>query len=108
MARAELFDDWTKTEKQLFAANTALITLDYATTYNLLYQQENFREINPLLGEHPSKEKLVLFALSKIALSYVLVDRLNHDKRKKLLITFTAINLIGPVNNFTLGARIQF
>lgn len=108
-AKAELFDGWTDSEKKLFAVNTAFVTLDYATTYNLLYVQGGFKELNPLLGQQPSKEKLLLFTLSRIALTYVIVDHIsNHDERKKWLLTFTAISLIGPAHNLTVGAQLKF
>ena len=108
LARAELFEDWTSKEKTWFAVGTAVTVLDYATTYDLLYKQQGFEERNPLYGSHPSKDKLLGLTVGTLILDYVVADHFNHDQRIKWLIGFTAIKSYGPVNNFSIGARISF
>lgn len=59
---------WTKGEMALGAAALTATGLDWAQTRNLSRNPDKFRERNPLLGGHPSTQKVDLFVASSITL----------------------------------------
>lgn len=102
-----MFEDWTEFEKQLFAVNTTLVALDYATTYDLIHKREGFIEANPLLGKDPSKDKLVAFFLSKIIISYIVAEY-NPKYRRNWLIFITSSSTVPVAHNISIGAQLRF
>ena len=108
VAKAELFEDWTSKEKTWFAVGTVVTVLDYSTTYDLLYNQQGFEEINPLYGSHPSKDKLLGLTIGTLVMNYIIADHFNHNQRIKWLVAFTAAKSLGPINNFSIGAQLRF
>ena len=51
---------WTQGEKVLLAASILAAGADAYTTCNALDNPDNY-EVNPMLGEHPSREQVVIY-----------------------------------------------
>ena len=53
---------WTKADKTLLVASMVASYADYHTTTRIL--DNGGHECNPLMGEHPAREKLAVFFIS--------------------------------------------
>lgn len=62
------------------AISSALILADTLTTYQGL-KQDNVRERNPLLGDHPSTGKQALFAALKLSVNWAVLTHADKPTR---------------------------
>jgi len=66
-------DEWSTADKQREFVYMALHLMDWAQTRNIARNSDKWREINPILGEHPSEDKVdayfAVMALAHIAIS---------------------------------------
>jgi len=110
-AQAEPFDGWTDEEKTWFVASEVAQVIDYQTTRNFLYQQpasKGYYEANPIIGPHPSPNRLAAFEVGTLIGSYFFADWLDHDKRLNWLKWHTTIEFIVIGHNLSIGAEIKF
>ena len=69
------WQDWDKKTQDSFARTTNWIMLDWHSTDMLAADGWNgFRELNPVLGEAPSREELGVYMLGRIGLNYWIHD----------------------------------
>ena len=69
------WDDWDQSTRDSFARTTNWIVLDWHSTDRFAADNWNgFREINPILGEAPSREQVGLYMLGRIGLNYWIHD----------------------------------
>jgi len=70
---------WTAEDTYLQGAVVSALLIDMAQTLYIADNPNKYSELNPLLGKHPSKEKVVGYFMGAIvlhtALSYALQDR---------------------------------
>ena len=76
-ARTEASDHhWTRTDTALEVSYIALETMDLLTTSVVAAQPSKYREVNPLLGAHPSHLEIDAFfaatTLAHVGISYLL------------------------------------
>ena len=99
---------WTKNDTYRHTALTALIAVDYAQTMKIAREPENFKENNPILGEHPSEQEVTLYFASAYALTTATAMLLPPEYRK----WFQYIVIGGQVgvvaNNFHVGLGFGF
>ena len=107
-AKAEPFAGWTDNEKLLYGAASLALLADYKSTSSVLYPNQGYRELNPFLGEQPSKDKLTLWFIGWITAHYFIADSLNHEDRKQWLITITIVETAAASHNVSIGAKIRF
>jgi hypothetical protein len=110
-SHSEPFESWTTEEKSWFAASTVAQIVDYQTTRNFLYQQpasKGYYEANPIIGPHPSPNRLAAFEIGTLIGSYLLADWLPHDYRLLYLQAHTIVEIAVVGHNLSVGARIQF
>ncbi len=100
--------EWTQEERAWGATLAAVTLADWATTRNLSRRyNEGYYERNPVLGRHPSTDRVDLhFALGG-AITYFVADSLDQY-RKPFLMGFTAIELIMVNNNLNIGLKMRF
>ena len=80
---------WTSTEKTMMFASFGAAYADYQTTHDLL--NRNGHENNPIMGKHPSDEKLVTYMLTSQIIATVLAHYF-PKYRKALLGGKTILN----------------
>ncbi len=77
-------DSWDTTDKALLVGCAALWYMDYQQTLQIV-EDENRYELNPFLGENPSKDRVNMHFAGSFALNYFIADKLNSKNRKKYL-----------------------
>jgi len=100
--------EWTTEEKVWGATTGALLLGDWATTHNMTHRyNENYHETNPLLGRHPTANRVNLYFLTVAPIVFLAADHFG-DYRKEILQATSVIELIMVGNNLRLGLRFQF
>lgn len=98
---------WTKTEKAKEAAWLILHAVDYKQTQYAM-EEGGFKELNPLLGEHPSEGRLNTFALLGAVLHFVTTHYIEKEYRAiwQNITIGTKAAVVGW--NFHVGAKVEF
>ena len=82
------YSDWSEKEQQQYRLFVSLQTIDTAQTLRMVNCQEdpmcNLYERNPILGSHPSAEKVVAFKLLSNIVLYKLLDSPRTDRSRAL------------------------
>ena len=101
-------DEWTKSNTKLEATYFMLHIIDWRQTRYIAKNPDNFYEINPILGEHPSVEEVDRFAalsmLGHVTISYLLPKKW----RKYWQVGTTVIKLSLIINSEIVGIKIDF
>lgn len=84
----------------------ALYAADWWQTIQIAKNPERYGERNPVLGEHPSVEKVNLyFAASALATKYI-VSNVFDEKHQRLAWTILILNRANVVSiNYSLGIK---
>lgn len=98
---------WTKAEITKETAWLVLHTVDYSQTRYAMDRPDEFKELNPLLGDHPSKGRLNTFALLGAILHPVGTHYLEEYRAVWQNITL-GMKVVVIGNNFYVGAKIRF
>ena len=82
------YSDWSEKEQQRYKLFVSLQMIDTAQTLRMIQCQKydycNLREANPLLGSHPSVEKVIVFKLIGNVVLYKLLDNPRADRIRAL------------------------
>ena len=108
IAQAEPFDAWTDTEKVLLVTSELALLADYKSTSSVLYPNQGYEEMNPILGKQPGRDRLTAYFLAYMIGNYFIADYLGHDSRVRWLLTLTVVESIAAGHNVSIGARINF
>jgi len=102
-------DEWTKTEIGLQTLSTGLQIIDWGTTLDAVDREdEGYRELNPLIGRHPSRGTVNTYFTISIVSNILLSHFLSNDGRKwwlsgRIIISGYLIN-----NNYGIGLTVNF
>lgn len=81
-------EHWTEKERKLYHSYIALTTIDTIQTMKMIDCQKqaecNLVEINPILGERPTKSKLIATKIIGNVIIYRMLDRDDVDREKAL------------------------
>ena len=77
--------DWTEKEQDLFKDFIALHLIDIHITYKTINNFDAVIESNPLLGNNPSPESLILHKAITTAGLYYILDKDSHRARQRSL-----------------------
>jgi hypothetical protein len=100
--------EWATEEKLWGATAGALLAADWATTRNMTHRyNEGYYERNPLLGSHPTANRVNLYFLTVAPAIFFAADYFG-DYRKEILQAVSAVELIVVGNNLRLGLHFQF
>ena len=111
------FDKMTKQDIALEATWLTLHTLDYGQTLNIAKEPNKYYEINPILGRHPSEEKVHAYMLTGMIvhpiITYMLpreVDVMGFKVPARTIWQAVSIGTSGAlvINNFNIGLRVSF
>jgi len=101
-------DKWTKTELGLQALSTSLQIIDWGQTLDIAEKPDRYREINPLIGEHPSRGRVnTYFAVS--VLSNIFIAHLLPSLWRRVWLG-SRIMISGYLvnGNYGIGLRVNF
>ena len=101
------FDTWSPTDKGLFVANTVVTVIDWGQTRYISKHPEQYREMNPWLGPHPSTQNVDLFFVASLVGTYYLADRF-PTARGPILLGLTIGRGMVVKNNIDLGVKMGF
>ena len=106
------FEDWDKTEQRLWKSYVALNVVDTFQTFNLIDKQKDPSyniaiESNPILGNYPTKEAVVVLKLGINYMAFKVLDD-NPRIRTAALSIMNGIYIKTVQNNHELGLRISF
>ena len=107
-SHAEPFEGWTDKEKILFGTASLALIADYKSTASVLYPDQGYRELNPILGPHPSRAKLSAYFITYLIGNYFIADYLGHANRERWLLTLTIVETAAAAHNVSIGATIRF
>ena len=107
-ASAEPFGGWTNKEKLLYGTTTLAMLADYKSTASVLYSNQGYREMNPFLGEQPSRDKLTAWFVGWAIGHYFIANSMSHEQRTAYLLTITIIETAAAAHNVSIGATIRF
>ena len=102
------FKDWKKTDKILFGTYVGLNVVDVGQTFDLINcQQTNpncrYVEKNPIIGQSPSKEKLILYKALTTGVVYYALEKTPDKNRTATLLIINGIMLGTVANNYNIG-----
>ena len=76
--------EWTEKERKLYHSYLALSAIDTYQTFKMIDCQKQpscpFVEMNPIIGSHPSKERLLAVKFIGNAVIYKLLDNNPNDR----------------------------
>mgnify|MGYP003138247095 FL=1 len=99
--------DWTEKEQDLFTDYIALNLIDIHIT-NLHIQNFNtVIEVNPLIGDNPSLERLILHKAIITGASYIVLDKTPQRYREKDLKIMNGILMVVVLHNGYVGFDIR-
>lgn len=96
------------TNKALFTTSTVLLAVDWAQTRYIASHPEEFHEKNPLLGRHPSVNKVDAYFAGVMAANLLLYNVL-PEKYQKYWFTGLSIVEVGAIgNNLLIGVGFDW
>ena len=102
------FKDWKKTDKILFGTYVGLNVVDVGQTFDLINcQQTNpncrYEEKNPIIGQSPSKEKVILYKALTTGVVYYALEKTPDKNKTATLLIINGIMLGTVANNHNIG-----
>ena len=107
-SNAFAFDKWSKVDYSLAAAALTVDTIDWLQTRYIADHPNKFYELNPIIGRHPSTEKVNTYFISTILIGAGIAYVLPSKWRKVWLGSCTAIELGVTAHNFDVGIGLRF
>lgn len=99
--------DWTAEEKGWAVAGVAAHIVDWGQTRHIARHPDKFRELNPLLPEHPTLGEVNRHFLVSTAVMLAAAHYL-PQYRKAMLQVWVAVGVIGTARNAHIGVRFDF
>jgi len=108
-------EKWSAESATLFTTLQSMSALDarqafhmeeYRMYYDDLEPITYAHEANPLIGESPTQDRIIMVKLLSGGLTYYLLNKMKEKNRKKALIGFNVFYFIVVLHNASLGLRI--
>ena len=99
---------WTKEDTYLQGAVIGALLIDMAQTLYITDHPDKYCELNPLLGEHPSKEKVVGYFMGAIALHTAISFAINERERRWFQGCTLFIETGVALRNLSLGIGFSY
>ncbi len=109
-ASANAWQDWTKTDQQLFVASSVAITADWATTRWAARNNwpNNTYETNAFMGRSPTVSRVDNHFVVVLISNYIVADLLPKDYRGMYLTFRTVTHGYAAHRNVEMGWQIKF
>jgi len=98
---------WSKGDKIREATWMVLHVVDYKQTQYAMERPDEFKELNPLLGDHPSEGRLNTFAVAG-GLFHILVTNYLEEHRTVWQNITIGMKIVVVANNYYVGAKVKF
>ena len=107
---------WSDESVTMFTTWASLSLLDarqtfhmeeYRMYYDKLEPITYAHEANPLIGESPTQDRVIMVKLLSGGLFYYFLNKMKEKNRKNALIGFNALYVIIVLHNASLGLRIN-
>ena len=100
-------DEWTRSDTYREATYLTLLAIDWSQTRNFL-RDPHYYELNPILGKHPSQDK-VDAAVILTGLGHYLIARiLPTEYRKAFQYVAIGVELGAVTHNYSIGVEIKY
>lgn len=90
------------------AATDAVILADFAQTMKIAENPERWYERNPLLGDHPSPERVCWSIGGALAVNTILHRILPEKHLGRYQVALIVVESAAVVGNYNLGIRVGF
>jgi hypothetical protein len=105
---ARAFDAWSKQDVAMEAGYAALHIIDWGQSLNVAAHPDQYHEINPIMGEHPSRGRVNLYMASSL-LAHIGITHVLPAKCRPYFQGITIGIKAGVVaNNLSVGLRLGF
>jgi len=99
--------DWTEKEQDLFTDYIALNLIDIHITNRHIQDIDTVVEVNPLIGNKPSLERLILHKAIITGASYIVLDKTPQRYREKDLKIMNGVLMVVVLHNGYVGFDIR-
>ena len=96
-------DEWTKEDQELQLVYTVLHMIDWGQTRYIARHPDKHREMNPILGSHPTTEQVDMYCASTLAASWFIAKKLNRKNRKRFQWFITGVEANMVTLNLSIG-----
>lgn len=103
-SRSALADNWNTTDYVMLGASSTLLVLDWAQTRDLV-RSENYRERNPILGEHPNVGDVDKYFATALLLNAGIAYLLPQTPRRLFLGAVILVETGTVIQNYRIGLR---
>ena len=100
--------EWTQEDTYLQGAVVSALLIDMAQTLYIADHPDKYHEINPLLGKHPSKEKVGGYFMGAIVLHTAISYALNERERRWFQGCTLFIETGVALRNLSLGIGFSY
>ena len=101
-------DEWTTEQKTIAYTYAVAHVVDWGQTRTIAKNPQRWRELNPVLGRHPSVDRVNVYFLLAPVIGYVIADSLSSEHRTWALRAITAIQIVVVSNNIRAGIHVSF
>jgi len=98
---------WSTEEKAILLAASVMHTIDWRQTQYIVKNPDRFRELNPLLPDHPTMSQVNRHFLIGGLVIYLLADQF-PTMRSTILMTYISLQVVNTVRNYHVGLRLDF
>ena len=99
---------WDSKDTYMQGAVIGALLIDMAQTITIADNPDKYYERNPLLGEHPSKEKVVGYFMGGIVTHTAIAMALPQDYRRIWQCVWIGIEGAVIYNNYNIGVKIAW
>ena len=100
--------EWDAKNAAMFAASNAALVGDYLQTRHIAKNPDQFREINPILGPHPSVHDVNKHFLASALLNYLVANNLSPKNRNLWLAGVGILEGAFVGRNIQTGIKFDF
>lgn len=101
-------DPWTRNQKIMYGASLGLKAIDYGQTLDIASKPEEYDEINPMIGEHPSRGRVTSYFIGSTIVHTLISHVLPTKYRTTWLLSSIVVSAYLVNHNYSIGLRVNF
>jgi hypothetical protein len=101
-------ENWTKTDTSFESIYVGLTIIDWGQTRDIAKHPQQYSEMNPFLGKHPSLDKVDTIIPLGIVAHGLVSMALPPKYRRYWQVLFIGGEIAAVWNNYNVGLRIDF
>jgi hypothetical protein len=99
--------EWTGTDLGLQSIDAGLMYIDWKQT-SQFSKNPKYYELNPIIGKHPSQDKINAYFITSLLLKTLIANELPHPQRTWWQVFIISVSMICIYRNESIGIGIQF